>query len=440
MIFGFTTYGDPDVCSLVEVPAPTPGPGEVLIDLRAAGVNPADIKVRAGSRQGVVEVRFPMAMGREAAGVVLAVGEGVTEFHPGHEVFGATAAGTGGLAERVLLDASATARRPVSLAWEQAACIPVSAGTAFDALHDLRLVPGQVLLVLGAGGGVGTSVIPVAVARGLRVIGVASAAKKGLVEALGAEHVESGDGWVERVRSVAPDGVDALLDMVGGDVLRSGAVLLPPALRCRAAAWRPRPGQHRRPDARGRARGRRGHPPAYDAGLRPGRGVRFVRCSGHPGVGCVPAQPSGRGRGCRRVRPRDRQGRGPPRPRLASLAMDPRELQAHALAKPGAWLDTPWEDSPVVKVASGDRARIFVFLGEDSIGVKAGLDREVADEWLVRYPDGARVMLYLGRSGWNSLSLTGEIPDDELLDAVDESYRLVVMRLPRVHRPLGWEG
>jgi len=120
--------------------------------------------------------------------------------------------------------------------------------------------------------------------------------------------------------------------------------------------------------------------------------------------------------------------------------MDPRELQAHALAKPGAWLDTPWEDSPVVKVASGDRARIFVFLGEDSIGVKAGLDREVADEWLVRYPDGARVMLYLGRSGWNSLSLTGEIPDDELLDAVDESYRLVVMRLPRVHRPLGWEG
>jgi len=229
MIFGFTTYGDPDVCSLVEVPAPTPGPGEVLIDLRAAGVNPADIKVRAGSRQGVVEVRFPMAMGREAAGVVLAVGEGVTEFHPGHEVFGATAAGTGGLAERVLLDASATARRPVSLAWEQAACIPVSAGTAFDALHDLRLVPGQVLLVLGAGGGVGTSVIPVAVARGLRVIGVASAAKKGLVEALGAEHVESGDGWVERVRSVAPDGVDALLDMVGGDVLRSGAVLLPGA-------------------------------------------------------------------------------------------------------------------------------------------------------------------------------------------------------------------
>lgn len=120
--------------------------------------------------------------------------------------------------------------------------------------------------------------------------------------------------------------------------------------------------------------------------------------------------------------------------------MDADALREHALAKPGAWLDTPWEDSPVVKVAQGGHARIFVFLGDESIGVKAGFDREVADEWLARYPDSARVMPYLGRSGWNSLSLAGDVPDDELLDAVDESYRLVVSRLPRVHRPLGWEG
>ncbi len=225
-IFGFTTYGGPEVASVLEVPSPAPGSGEVLVDLRAAGVNPADIKVRSGERQGVIEVRFPMAMGREAAGVVVAVGEGVTGFRPGDEVFGATAAGTGGLAEQVLLDASATARRPVSLAWEQAACIPVSAGTAFDALHELALEPGQVLLVTGAGGGVGTSVIPLAVARGLRVVGVASAAKEGLVESLGADHVPSGDGWDERVRALAPGGVDAVFDLVGGDVLRAAARLL----------------------------------------------------------------------------------------------------------------------------------------------------------------------------------------------------------------------
>ncbi|MFN8190630.1 MAG: NADP-dependent oxidoreductase [Nocardioidaceae bacterium] len=224
--FGFTAYGGPEVAAVLEVPAPVPGPGEVLVDLRAAGVNPADIKVRSGERQGVIEVRFPMAMGREAAGVVVAVGEGVSEWRPGDEVFGATASGTGALAEQVLLEASATARRPATLGWEQAACLPVSAGTAFDALHELDLGPGQVLLVLGAGGGVGTSVIPLAVARGIRVIGVASAAKEALVSSLGAEHVRSGVGWDDRVRSLASGGVDALFDLVGGQVLPDGAGLL----------------------------------------------------------------------------------------------------------------------------------------------------------------------------------------------------------------------
>lgn len=225
-IFGFTAYGGPEAASLLEVPTPSPGAGEVLIELRAAGVNPADIKVRSGVRVGAVAVRFPMAMGREAAGVVLAVGEGVSACGPGDEVFGATAGGTGALAEQVLLDASATARRPVRLGWAQAACIAVSGGTAFDALDQLALPAGSTLLLLGAGGGVGTAATQLAVARGLRVVGVASMGKRDLVERLGAVPIESGEGWVDRVRALAPDGVDGLLDMVGGDTLLAAIGLL----------------------------------------------------------------------------------------------------------------------------------------------------------------------------------------------------------------------
>lgn len=118
------------------------------------------------------------------------------------------------------------------------------------------------------------------------------------------------------------------------------------------------------------------------------------------------------------------------------------ELLAHCLAKPGAWADNPWEhDHPVVKVGPPDVAgKIFAFLGATSVGVKAGPDREVADEWLHRYPDDASVMAYIGRSGWNNLTFGGAIADDEILDAVDESYALVVGKLPKKHRPAGWEG
>jgi predicted DNA-binding protein (MmcQ/YjbR family) len=84
--------------------------------------------------------------------------------------------------------------------------------------------------------------------------------------------------------------------------------------------------------------------------------------------------------------------------------------------------------------------KIFAFLGEQGVGVKGGATREVADEWLDRYPADASVMAYIGRSGWNNLLLGGAIPDDELLEAVDESYRLVVGKLPKKHRPEGWDA
>jgi predicted DNA-binding protein (MmcQ/YjbR family) len=120
--------------------------------------------------------------------------------------------------------------------------------------------------------------------------------------------------------------------------------------------------------------------------------------------------------------------------------MDVQALQEHCLAVPGAWPDDPWEhDHPVIKVGEGERGKIFAFLGADTVGVKAGRSREVADAWLDRYPDDASVMAYIGRSGWNSLALSGTIPEEELLEAVEDSYRLVVEGLPKKHRPPGWE-
>ncbi|WP_104106586.1 MmcQ/YjbR family DNA-binding protein [Nocardioides sp. 616] len=121
--------------------------------------------------------------------------------------------------------------------------------------------------------------------------------------------------------------------------------------------------------------------------------------------------------------------------------MDVETLRAHCAAKPGAWADNPWaHEHPVFKVGEGERAKIFVFLRSDSVGIKGGPSREAADEWLQRFPDEARPMAYIGRSGWNDLDFSGAISDEELLDAVDESYRLVVSRLPRGARPAGWDG
>ncbi len=111
------------------------------------------------------------------------------------------------------------------------------------------------------------------------------------------------------------------------------------------------------------------------------------------------------------------------------------DVLAYSLAKPGAWQDEPWEDHTVAKVDD----KIFVFIGEESIGVKCGANRDEADEWLLRHPDDASVMGYIGRNGWNDLSTDGKIPKSELLEAIDDSYLMVVSKLPKKRRPERWE-
>ena len=119
------------------------------------------------------------------------------------------------------------------------------------------------------------------------------------------------------------------------------------------------------------------------------------------------------------------------------VTVTPEEMLEHCLTKPGAWPDNPWDhEHPVVKVHD----KIFAFIGSDGVGVKCGATREVADEWLDRYPIDASVMPYIGRSGWNDLAFGGAIDDAELVEAVDESYALVVGKLAKKHRPPDWDG
>ncbi|MFJ6725295.1 zinc-binding alcohol dehydrogenase family protein [Streptomyces sp. NPDC091281] len=222
----FTRYGGPETEALVELDRPSPGPGEVLVAVRAAGVNPVDWKQRTGYRRPGEsgERDFPAVLGNEVAGTVVETGEGVTGFAPGDEVFGTAVAG--GYAEYALLAAHITAPRPPALSVTDAATLPVAAATAYDGVHQLALPAGATLLVTGAGGGVGVAVVQIARALGVRVVGVASEAKKDLVESLGAVHVTSGTGWTDRARAAAPDGVAGVYDLVGGDVLREAADLV----------------------------------------------------------------------------------------------------------------------------------------------------------------------------------------------------------------------
>jgi len=219
-IFGFESYGGPEVAGFLTVKSGTTVPdGAVLIAPSATTVNPADIKVRSGQRQGSFPVHFPMAMGREAAGVVLAASP-ATDIVPGTAVFGPTFSGTGSFAEEVLLDASATTPIPPGVSAQQAACLPVAAGTAWDILNELHrdgLRSGRTILILGAGGGVGHCAVQLALALGYRVTGVAGASKQSLVESLGATFIASGKDWVAGVHQAGP--VDAIIDLVGGPVL-----------------------------------------------------------------------------------------------------------------------------------------------------------------------------------------------------------------------------
>jgi NADPH2:quinone reductase len=225
-VYGINEYGGPEVGEILDLPMPEPGPGELLVAVRAAGVNPVDWKIRAGYLKDYMPLDMPAVLGREVAGVVEEVGKDVDGFTAGDEILGSTAPGSGGFAEHTLVTADTAAKKPPQVSFTDAAVLPVAATTAFDAINQLDLASGQTLLITGIGGGVGVAAAQLARNKGITVIGTGSEAKRELAESLGATLVTYGDGVADRIRSILPAGVDAVLDLIGGEALRDVAPLV----------------------------------------------------------------------------------------------------------------------------------------------------------------------------------------------------------------------
>lgn len=209
----FAEFGGPDVLQLIDAEEPHAGPGQVRIAVRAAGVNPADWRVREGQVLKAHPIELPAGVGLDASGVVDEVGEGVEGVEVGDQVFGE---GSSTYAEFAVL--SAWARMPGGLTFEEAAGYPSVVETALRIIREVGVRPGQTLLVSGASGGVGSAVLQIARDRGITVIGTAGAANQGYVQSLGALATTYGEGWGERVRQFGP--VDAALDLAGSGVIR----------------------------------------------------------------------------------------------------------------------------------------------------------------------------------------------------------------------------
>ncbi len=213
-----TGYGGPEVLSVIDVPTPEPGPGEVLIAVRAAGVNPIDAKVYSGMF-GTDPAELPKRLGAEAAGVVTAVGpDAVGPAGPiavGDEVIAYRASGA--YAAELVVPAESVVPKPAGLSWEEAGGLMLTGATAVHALEAVRVGAGDTVLVHGGAGGVGLMAVQLAAGRGARVIATASPGKHDLLRQLGATPVAYGDGLADRVRAAAPNGVDAAIDTVGTD-------------------------------------------------------------------------------------------------------------------------------------------------------------------------------------------------------------------------------
>jgi len=207
-------YGGPEVLSITEEPTPVPGPGEVLIEVRAAGVNQADLKVYGGV-WGTDPAKLPIPLGFEVSGVVAAVGPDVTRVGPGDEVVAHPV--RGGYATEVLAPEHTVIAKPAGLGWAEAAGLELTGTAAAHAVTAAEVGAGDVVLVHGAAGGVGLIAVQLAVLRGATVVGTAATGQHDLLRELGVVPVVYGDGLLERVREVAPDGVDAALDLAGTD-------------------------------------------------------------------------------------------------------------------------------------------------------------------------------------------------------------------------------
>ncbi|WP_198664175.1 rhodanese-like domain-containing protein [Jiangella endophytica] len=205
-------YGGPEVLEVVDLPRPVPGPGEVLVEVRAAGVNPVDWRIRLGQRS-TTPLEAPRGLGSDAAGVVVAVGDGVGARSVGDEVI--VVGSQGSYASHVVTTPARTLLKPRQLSWAQAAAVGIPTGTAYQALTSLRLVGEETLLVHAGAGAVGQAALQFARQWGVRAIATARPGNHDRLRELGAVPVEYGPGLLDRVRAAAPGGVDVVLDAAG---------------------------------------------------------------------------------------------------------------------------------------------------------------------------------------------------------------------------------
>ena len=210
------SFGGRDRLKIMDLPTPEPGPDDVLVGVRAAGVGPWDVKTREGI---FGERSFPHVLGVEASGIVESAGENVADLREGDEVYVYSG---GCYAEYVAAPAQKVAHKPASLSFEEAAGVPVGGSTAYQGIvEEIRLKEGETVLIAGAAGGVGTIAVQIAASLGTRVLGTASPRNHDYLLSLGAvEAIDYHGDWVAAVRTLAPDGVDAVFDCVGGETFR----------------------------------------------------------------------------------------------------------------------------------------------------------------------------------------------------------------------------
>ncbi len=212
----FDQYGGIDVLQVVDVERPAPGPGQVLINVKAVGINPGEASIRKGLLANRWPATFPSGQGSDLAGVVAALGEGVQGFAVGDEVIGFTHK-RASQAEFVVVEASDLTHRPHNVSWEVAGSLFVAGTTAYAAIRAVSLQRGDTLAVSGAAGGVGSIVVQLAVREGTKVIGLASPAHHQWLSDHGVIPVAYGEGVEERLRAATDDHLDACIDTFGAD-------------------------------------------------------------------------------------------------------------------------------------------------------------------------------------------------------------------------------
>ena len=211
----FDRYGGAEVLYVADVEVPAPPPGEVLVEVRAAGINPGEASIRQGYLDKVYPTTFPSGEGSDLAGVVSKVGDAADSFQVGDEVMGWTER-RASHADYVSVPAGQLIRKPEELSWPVAGSLYVIAATAFAAVRAVNAGQKDTVVVSAAAGGVGSVVVQLLKVRGCHVIGIASEANHAWLRSVGAVPVAYGEGLADRIRSAAPSGPDAFIDTFGG--------------------------------------------------------------------------------------------------------------------------------------------------------------------------------------------------------------------------------